>query len=182
MTACPHSSAPPILLARRGGEISKGRGLIPNYEASATKVYSMELNERIATVGLKFFGICGQLEGGDGKWAPLGARSTGLVREVERRTGSRPRISSYRARNVLTRIETYCTKASMEERGDYFTFSQAAEYLGTSRVTLWRRVRDGDLPTYAAGSSKRVKLVKRRDLDKLREPKRYKKKPNAAPR
>jgi len=50
------------------------RGLIPNYEASATKLYSMELNQRIATTGLKMLGMYGQLERGDGKWAPLGGR------------------------------------------------------------------------------------------------------------
>jgi alkylation response protein AidB-like acyl-CoA dehydrogenase len=53
----------------------QNRGLIPNYEASATKLYSMELNQRIATTSLKLLGMYGQLAGGaDGKWAPLGGR------------------------------------------------------------------------------------------------------------
>jgi alkylation response protein AidB-like acyl-CoA dehydrogenase len=53
----------------------QNRGLIPNYEASATKLYSMELNQRIATTGLKMLGMYGQLErGATGKWAPLGGR------------------------------------------------------------------------------------------------------------
>ena len=34
----------------------QNRGLIPNYEASATKLYSMELNQRIANTGLKLLG------------------------------------------------------------------------------------------------------------------------------
>ncbi len=53
----------------------QNRGLIPNYEASATKMYSMELNQRIATTGMKMLGMYGQLgSGGDGKWTPLGGR------------------------------------------------------------------------------------------------------------
>jgi alkylation response protein AidB-like acyl-CoA dehydrogenase len=53
----------------------QNRGLIPNYEASATKMYSMELNQRIATTGMKMLGMYGQLGGGgDGKWTPLGGR------------------------------------------------------------------------------------------------------------
>jgi Acyl-CoA dehydrogenases len=53
----------------------QNRGLIPNYEASATKMYSMELNQRIATTGMKMLGMYGQLGGGgDSKWTPLGGR------------------------------------------------------------------------------------------------------------
>jgi alkylation response protein AidB-like acyl-CoA dehydrogenase len=51
----------------------QNRGLIPNYEASATKLYSMELNQRIANTGLKVLGMYGQLARGS-KWAPLKGR------------------------------------------------------------------------------------------------------------
>ncbi len=51
----------------------QNRGLIPNYEASATKLYSMELNQRIANTGLRLMGIYGQLARGS-KWAPLKGR------------------------------------------------------------------------------------------------------------
>jgi alkylation response protein AidB-like acyl-CoA dehydrogenase len=51
----------------------QNRGLIPNYEASATKLYSMELNQRIATTGLKVLGLYGQLGKGS-KWEPLQGR------------------------------------------------------------------------------------------------------------
>lgn len=60
----------------------------------------------------------------------------------------------------------------MESEKDYLTIAEAAQYLGISRVTVWRRVRDGTLPTYQASASKREKLVKRRDLDTLRRPRR----------
>ncbi len=51
----------------------QNRGLIPNYEASATKLYSMELNQRIANTGMKVLGLYGQLARGQ-KWAPLRGR------------------------------------------------------------------------------------------------------------
>ncbi len=51
----------------------QNRGLIPNYEASATKLYSMELNQRIANTGIKLLGMYGQLSGSS-KWAPLKGR------------------------------------------------------------------------------------------------------------
>lgn len=54
------------------------------------------------------------------------------------------------------------------------TLAEAARYLGASRVTLWRRIRDGELDTYQTGWSRRVKLVKRRDLDRLRNPRKLK--------
>jgi alkylation response protein AidB-like acyl-CoA dehydrogenase len=51
----------------------QNRGLIPNYEASATKMYSMELNQRIANTGLKLLGMYGQLTSAN-KGAPMGGR------------------------------------------------------------------------------------------------------------
>ncbi len=51
----------------------QARGLIPNYEASATKLYSMELNQRIANTGLRLMGLYGQLSRGS-KWAPMKGR------------------------------------------------------------------------------------------------------------
>jgi alkylation response protein AidB-like acyl-CoA dehydrogenase len=51
----------------------QNRGLIPNYEASATKLYSMELNQRIANTGLRLMGIYGQLAR-NSKWAPMKGR------------------------------------------------------------------------------------------------------------
>ncbi|MDO8615905.1 MAG: acyl-CoA dehydrogenase family protein [Dehalococcoidia bacterium] len=50
------------------------KGLIPNYEASATKLYSMELNQRIANTSVKLLGLYGQLGRGS-KWAPNKGRS-----------------------------------------------------------------------------------------------------------
>src|SRR5574341_503099 len=59
----------------------QNRGLIPNYEAAATKLYSMELNQRIANKALRLMGLYGQL--GRGKWAPMNGRQMfGYLRSV----------------------------------------------------------------------------------------------------
>jgi alkylation response protein AidB-like acyl-CoA dehydrogenase len=51
----------------------QNRGIIPNYEASAVKLYSMELNQRIANTGMKVLGLYGQLSRSS-KWSPLRGR------------------------------------------------------------------------------------------------------------
>ena len=51
----------------------QAKGLIPNYEASAVKLYAMELNQRIANTGLRLLGLYGQLGRGS-KWAPMKGR------------------------------------------------------------------------------------------------------------
>jgi alkylation response protein AidB-like acyl-CoA dehydrogenase len=51
----------------------QARGIIPNYEASAVKLYSMEMAQRIANTGLRLLGLYGQLAHGS-KWAPLKGR------------------------------------------------------------------------------------------------------------
>ncbi len=51
----------------------QAKGMIPNYEASAVKLYSMELNQRIADTALRLMGLYGQLARGTG-WAPLKGR------------------------------------------------------------------------------------------------------------
>ena len=49
----------------------QARGLIPNYEASLLKLYSTELNQRIARTGVHVLGLYGQLKGEE---APHGGR------------------------------------------------------------------------------------------------------------
>ncbi len=51
----------------------QAKGLIPNYESSAVKLYSMEMAQRIASTGLRLLGLYGQLARGS-KWAPLKGR------------------------------------------------------------------------------------------------------------
>ena len=51
----------------------QNRGLIPNYEASALKLFSTETNQRVAHTGFKMLGLYGQLDRGSA-WAPLKGR------------------------------------------------------------------------------------------------------------
>ncbi|MEK7248266.1 MAG: acyl-CoA dehydrogenase family protein [Chloroflexota bacterium] len=43
----------------------QNRGLVPNHEASAVKIYAAELNQRTQNTAIKIFGLYGQLERGD---------------------------------------------------------------------------------------------------------------------
>lgn len=53
---------------------------------------------------------------------------------------------------------------------DYLNLQEAAELLGVSRWTVWRRVRTGQLPTYTAGVDQRARLIKRADVEALMQP------------
>ena len=52
----------------------QNRGLIPNYEASLLKLYTTELNQRIARTGVRVMGLYGQLMRGS-EFAPNGGRA-----------------------------------------------------------------------------------------------------------
>ncbi|MEX0799869.1 MAG: acyl-CoA dehydrogenase family protein [Dehalococcoidia bacterium] len=51
----------------------QAKGLIPNYESSAVKLFSQELNQRIANTGVRLLGPYGLLDRVS-KWAPLKGR------------------------------------------------------------------------------------------------------------
>src|SRR3990172_4305498 len=51
----------------------QAKGLIPNYESSAVKLYAMEMAQRIANTGMRLLGLYGLLER-ESKWAPLKGR------------------------------------------------------------------------------------------------------------
>ena len=60
----------------------QAKGMIPNYEASAVKLYSMELNQRIANTGVRLMGLYGPLTRGS-KRAPMkGRMSYSYIRNV----------------------------------------------------------------------------------------------------
>jgi alkylation response protein AidB-like acyl-CoA dehydrogenase len=58
------------LLAYRVASM-QAKGQIPNAEASMSKLYGSELQQRLADAGMEILGLGGQLEGGT-RWAPLG--------------------------------------------------------------------------------------------------------------
>jgi alkylation response protein AidB-like acyl-CoA dehydrogenase len=51
----------------------QNRGLVPNYEASMTKLYASELGQRISRTGMKVAGLYGQAMPGS-EWAPARGR------------------------------------------------------------------------------------------------------------
>jgi alkylation response protein AidB-like acyl-CoA dehydrogenase len=51
----------------------QARGQIPNTEASMSKMYGSELQQRLAGAGMQIMGLAGQLEPGS-RWAPLAGR------------------------------------------------------------------------------------------------------------
>ena len=53
---------------------------------------------------------------------------------------------------------------------DLVSLKDAANILGVSKFKLSRLIRDGLLPTYGSPLDRREKLVRRQDLDILRQP------------
>jgi len=60
----------------------QNRGLIPNYEASMTKLYNTELNQRIARTGMHVLGLYGQLSRGSHLAPNNGRNSYTYLRSV----------------------------------------------------------------------------------------------------
>jgi len=52
---------------------------------------------------------------------------------------------------------------------DFVTMREAQEELGVSNYTIWRMVREGELTAYQSPLDRRRKMIRRADLDKLRE-------------
>lgn len=49
-----------------------------------------------------------------------------------------------------------------------FTLTEAEKYLGISRATLWRIIRQFKIPTYTDVLDRRIKRVRRTDIDTVR--------------
>src|SRR5438128_132327 len=60
----------------------QAKGMIPNYEASAVKLYSMELNQRIANTGVRLMGLYGPLARGSRLSPMKGRMSYSYIRNV----------------------------------------------------------------------------------------------------
>ena len=53
---------------------------------------------------------------------------------------------------------------------EYLTLNEAAEELGVSRVTLWRRAQKGQVDLYQSEQDQRIRLVKRSDIERMKQP------------
>jgi excisionase family DNA binding protein len=52
----------------------------------------------------------------------------------------------------------------------FMTLGEAAEALGVSRATLWRRVQAGEIIAFQSQRDRRQKLVRRSDIEALMKP------------
>lgn len=57
----------------------------------------------------------------------------------------------------------------MDEQ-EYLTLTEAARLLGVSRWTLYRRISEGALTVYESPSNRRIRLVKRADVERMLKP------------
>ena len=55
----------------------------------------------------------------------------------------------------------------MTEEGEYLTATQARDLLGVSQGKMTALIREGQLPTYPDPLNKRIKLIKKSDVDAL---------------
>ena len=53
---------------------------------------------------------------------------------------------------------------------EYMTLGEAAEKLGISRATLWRRVQAGEIVAFQSQLDRRQKLVRREDIEEMLTP------------
>ena len=73
MLAERHIEAETARLLAYGVAWMQGQGLVPNKEASISKVFGSETLQRVTSTGMEILGLYGQLRPGD-KWAPLNGR------------------------------------------------------------------------------------------------------------
>ena len=57
-----------------------------------------------------------------------------------------------------------------DEPGVFITVTEACALLGVSRWWMWDRIRRGELKTYALPKDRRLKLLRRADVEALRQP------------
>ena len=53
---------------------------------------------------------------------------------------------------------------------EFVTMTEAQELLGVSRFKIWQLVRNGEIETFESQLDRRQKLIRRADLDALRNP------------
>ncbi|MBI3970516.1 MAG: helix-turn-helix domain-containing protein [Chloroflexi bacterium] len=54
--------------------------------------------------------------------------------------------------------------------GDFLTMQDAAEFLAVSRFRMARLVKEHRLPVYERATDRRIKLLRRTDIERLLEP------------
>jgi excisionase family DNA binding protein len=55
-------------------------------------------------------------------------------------------------------------------KSEFMTLNEAAELLGVSRPTLWRRIVQSEIPVFQSPQDRRHRLVKREDIERMLMP------------
>lgn len=55
-------------------------------------------------------------------------------------------------------------------QNEFMTINEAADRLGVTRITIWRRIKDGDLEAFQSQSDRRERLVRRAAVEALLRP------------
>lgn len=53
---------------------------------------------------------------------------------------------------------------------EFVTIGEAAELLGLTRTTIWRRIKSGGLEVFQSQMDQRERLVRRSDIEALKRP------------
>lgn len=53
---------------------------------------------------------------------------------------------------------------------EFLTLKEAAETLGVSRATIWRRIDRGELVAFQSQQDRRERLVRRKDIEAMMRP------------
>lgn len=53
---------------------------------------------------------------------------------------------------------------------EFVTMAEAAEMMGISKATMWRRVKAGEIQAYESQVDRRRKLVRKRDIEAMIAP------------
>lgn len=55
-------------------------------------------------------------------------------------------------------------------RDEFMTLNEAAEALGVSRATIWRRIQKGEIVAFQSQQDRRQRLVRRKDIEAMMRP------------
>ena len=67
-------------------------------------------------------------------------------------------------------MKRIATSEGTHMTNDFLTLPEAAELVGVSRATMWRRLKQDEIQTYQSQQDRRVRLVKRSDIEDLLQP------------
>jgi transcriptional regulator of acetoin/glycerol metabolism len=123
-------------------EVRDGSAIHEQLEAAATSLVSADQQARSAVAAARAAGV---------SWAAIGA-SLGVAATTAQRRWGPPADQETRARSDAAAAERAALRRTRAPAPLGTSVAEAAEVLGVSRQTLWRRVRAGEIRRLADGS------------------------------